>query len=83
MVRGKLLFDVSEQFSLLVTADYAEINAEASGTEVLNSTNTPAFEAATTAAVRLLAGNGRIPTTGKLTRSQTPSTKTSSGGLSY
>ena len=49
VVRGKLLFDFNEQFSLLVTADYAEINAEANGIEVLNSTNTPAFEAATTA----------------------------------
>ncbi|MEP4149498.1 MAG: TonB-dependent receptor [Halioglobus sp.] len=48
VVRGKLLFDFNEQFSMLVTADYAEINAEANGIEVLNSTNTPAFEATTT-----------------------------------
>ncbi|MEP1470199.1 MAG: TonB-dependent receptor [Halieaceae bacterium] len=49
MIRGKLLFDLSDQLSVLVTADYAEINAENLGPEVLNSTSTPAFEAATTA----------------------------------
>jgi iron complex outermembrane receptor protein len=49
VIRGKLLFDVSDQLSMLVTADYAEINAEASVTELLNSTNTAEFEATTTA----------------------------------
>lgn len=49
VIRGKLLFDLNEQLSMLVTADYAEINAEAIGPEVLNSTSTPAFEARTTA----------------------------------
>ena len=49
VVRGKLLFDFSDKLSLLVTADYAEINAEGSATEVLNSSNTPEFEATTTA----------------------------------
>lgn len=49
VIRGKLLFDVSDQLSMLVTADYAEINAESSYSELLNDTNTPAFEARTTA----------------------------------
>tara|TARA_B100000780_G_scaffold40809_1_gene25387 strand:- start:2611 stop:4890 length:2280 start_codon:yes stop_codon:yes gene_type:complete len=44
VVRGKLLFDFNEQFSMLVTADYAEGNSEGAGIEVLNSTNTPMFE---------------------------------------
>ena len=49
VVRGKMLFDFSEKLSLLVTADYSEINAEGTAIEVLNSTNTPEFEATTTA----------------------------------
>ena len=48
VIRGKLLFDVSDQLSMLVTADYAEINAEGTGAELLNDTNTPEFEATTT-----------------------------------
>ena len=44
VVRGKLLFDFNEQFSMLVTADYAEGTGEGAGIEVLNSTNTPMFE---------------------------------------
>ena len=48
VVRGKLQFDFSDQLSMLVTADYAEINAGSSITELLNSTNTDAFEATTT-----------------------------------
>lgn len=49
VARGKLLFEFNERFSMLVTADYAEVNAEAGAVELLNSTNTPAFEAGTTA----------------------------------
>jgi iron complex outermembrane recepter protein len=49
VVRGKLLFDFNEQLSMLVTADYAEINAHGVAIEVLNSTNTEVFEARTTA----------------------------------
>ena len=49
IVRGKLQFEFSDQLSMLVTADYAEINAEGTGAELLNSTNTAAFDATTTA----------------------------------
>jgi iron complex outermembrane receptor protein len=49
VVRGKVLFDFSERLSLLVTADYSEINAGGSAVEVLNSSSTPEFEATTTA----------------------------------
>ena len=49
VVRGKMLFDFSEKLSLLVTADYSKINGEGTAIEVLNSTNTPEFEATTTA----------------------------------
>ena len=48
VVRGKLQFDFSDQLSMLVTADYAEVNAEGISPEVLNSTVTPEFEATTT-----------------------------------
>ncbi|NCF21270.1 MAG: TonB-dependent receptor, partial [Haliea sp.] len=48
VARAKLLFDFSDQLSMLVTADYAEINAEGNGSELLNSTNTAAFDANTT-----------------------------------
>ena len=48
VVRGKVLFDFNEQLSMLVTADYSEINAHGSAIEVLNSTSTPVFEARTT-----------------------------------
>ncbi|NCF20710.1 MAG: TonB-dependent receptor, partial [Haliea sp.] len=49
VARGKVLFDLNEQLSMLVTADYSEINAEGNAVELLNSTNTPTFEARTTA----------------------------------
>jgi iron complex outermembrane receptor protein len=48
VARGKVLFDFNEQLSMLVTADYSEINAEGNAVELLNSTNTPEFEATTT-----------------------------------
>ncbi len=49
VARGKVLFDSGGRFSLLVTADYAVINGEGNAVELLNSTNTPEFEATTTA----------------------------------
>lgn len=49
VARGKINFDFSEQLSLLVTADYAEINSEGGGAELVNSTRNPRFEATTTA----------------------------------
>jgi len=49
VVRGKLLFDVNERLSVLLTADYGEINTGGTGTEILNSTVTPVFEGRTTA----------------------------------
>jgi iron complex outermembrane recepter protein len=49
VTRGKVLFDFNEQLSMLVTADYSEINAKGNAVELLNSTNTPEFEANTTA----------------------------------
>ena len=49
VARGKVLFDPGDRLSLLVTADYAEINAEGNAVELLNSTSTPVFEATTTA----------------------------------
>jgi len=49
IVRGKLLFDFSDQFSMLVTADYAAVNMDGIVPELLNSTITPAFEGRTTA----------------------------------
>ena len=49
VVRGKMLFDFSEKLSLLVTADYAEINAGGTAVEVLNESSTPEYEAKTTA----------------------------------
>jgi len=45
VVRGKVLIDLSDQLSMLVTADYAEINAGGSMIELLNSTRNPVFEA--------------------------------------
>jgi len=45
VVRGKLQFEVSDQLSILVTADHAKINAEGIGSEVLNATSNPVFEA--------------------------------------
>ncbi|NDH41675.1 MAG: hypothetical protein EBY45_14945, partial [Gammaproteobacteria bacterium] len=45
VVRGKLQFEVSDQLSVLVTADHAKINAEGIGSEVLNATSNPVFEA--------------------------------------
>ena len=49
VARGKVLFDPGDRFSLLVIADYAEINSEGNAVELLNSTSTPVFEATTTA----------------------------------
>ena len=49
VARGKVLFDAGDRLSLLVTADYAEINSEGNAVELLNSTSTPVFEATTTA----------------------------------
>jgi iron complex outermembrane receptor protein len=43
-VRGKLSFDVSESLTVLVTADFAEINAEGGAIEVLNSTANPVLD---------------------------------------
>jgi len=48
VVRGKLQFDISDRLSMLVTADYAEINAEGTGAELLNSTSSAAFDETTT-----------------------------------
>ena len=49
VARGKVLVDLDDWLSLLVTADYAEINFGGNAVEVLNSTSTPVFEATTTA----------------------------------
>ena len=49
VARGKVLFDRGDRLSLLATADYAEINSEGNAVELLNSTNSPVFEATTTA----------------------------------
>ena len=49
VVRGKLSFEISDRLSALLTADYAEINADGNAVELLNSTSTPVFEATTTA----------------------------------
>ena len=49
VARAKVLFDFSDELSLLVTADYSEINSGGNGVEVLNSTSTAAFEGRTTA----------------------------------
>jgi len=49
VVRGKVRFDFSEQLSMLVTADYAEINSGGSIIEHLNSTSSAAFEGRNTA----------------------------------
>jgi iron complex outermembrane receptor protein len=57
VVRGKVLFDLSDQLSMLVTADYAEINAGGSMIELLNSTRNPVFEA------RMMAMFGDTPVT--------------------
>ncbi len=49
VARGKVLFDPGDRLSLLVTADYAEINSEGNAVELLNSTSSSVFEATTTA----------------------------------
>ena len=49
VARGKVLFDLGDPLSLLVTADYAEINSEGNAVELLNSTRSTVFEAITTA----------------------------------
>jgi iron complex outermembrane receptor protein len=49
VARGKVLFDPGDRLSLLVTADFAEINAEGNAVELLNSTRSPVFEATTIA----------------------------------
>jgi iron complex outermembrane receptor protein len=49
VARGRVLFDPGDRLSLLVTADYAEINTGGNAVELLNSTSTPVFEAITTA----------------------------------
>ncbi|MBE9548172.1 MAG: TonB-dependent receptor [Proteobacteria bacterium] len=43
VMRGKLNFDFSDNLSLLLTVDYAEINSEGTAIEVLNSTSNPVF----------------------------------------
>lgn len=43
VARGKVLFDISERTSALLSVDYAEINAGGQGIEVLNDTLTPRF----------------------------------------
>jgi len=49
VVRGKVMFDLSDNLSMLVTADYAEINSGATIIEHLNSTSSAAFEGRNTA----------------------------------
>ncbi|MHA7817841.1 MAG: TonB-dependent receptor [Pseudohaliea sp.] len=49
VLRGKLLWDLSDRLSATITADYAEINAENGAIEVLNSTRNPIFDATSTA----------------------------------
>lgn len=44
MFRGKLSYEPTDRLSMLVVADYAELNLEGQVPEVLNSTSTPAFE---------------------------------------
>ncbi len=44
VMRGKLNFDFGDKLSLLVTADYAKINATGSAQELLNSTASPVFD---------------------------------------
>lgn len=46
VIRGKLNFDFSDNLSLLLTADYAEINSEGTAIEILNSTASPVFNGA-------------------------------------
>ncbi len=43
VLRGKLNFDISASLSLLLTADYAKINAAGTAIEILNSTASPVF----------------------------------------
>jgi iron complex outermembrane receptor protein len=43
VIRGKLNFDFNDSLSLLLTADYAEINAEGTVIEILNDTASPVF----------------------------------------
>jgi iron complex outermembrane recepter protein len=45
VARGKLRFDPAADLSLLLTLDYARIDAEGGAIEVLNTTATPAFDA--------------------------------------
>lgn len=42
-VRGKLLFDMNEQFDLKITADYGEIESGGATVELLNGTESAAF----------------------------------------
>lgn len=49
VAQGKVLFDRGDRLSLLVTADFAEINSGGNAVELLNSTRSPVFEATTTA----------------------------------
>ena len=49
VLRGKVHFDLSDNLSMLVTADYAEINSGASIIEHLNSTSNPGFDGRNTA----------------------------------
>ncbi|MBN7797576.1 TonB-dependent receptor [Parahaliea mediterranea] len=53
-VRGKLLFDFADNLSLLVTADYSEINASGGAIEVLEGTEDPRLDGTLNA----LYGNG-------------------------
>lgn len=48
IARAKVNFDFNDDLSLLVSADYGRINAGGNVIEVLNSTSTPSFEAAST-----------------------------------
>ncbi|WP_116365261.1 TonB-dependent receptor [Parahaliea mediterranea] len=44
-LRGKLLFDFSDNLSMLVTADYAEINSGGGAIEITEGTENPVFDA--------------------------------------
>ncbi|CAN0604242.1 unnamed protein product, partial [Ectocarpus sp. 12 AP-2014] len=51
-IRGKLLFDVNDQFEIKVSADYGEINSGGPSVELLNGTESPTL----LATLRALAG---------------------------
>ncbi|MCB1680011.1 MAG: TonB-dependent receptor [Halioglobus sp.] len=53
-IRGKVSFDLSDRLSVLVTADYSEIDAGGGAIEVLNSTANPRLDGT----LKALFGNG-------------------------